>query len=91
LIGKRHNPYVNDLFECILFVGSGGLDLFLLYVLRSFARSSGNPSNNNNYSDEQKGRTMSSNNSSIVKLFGKIFSIASVPNGIILKKIKIKF
>jgi len=62
LIGKRHNPYVNDLFECILFVGSGGLDLFSLYVLRSFARSSGNPNNNNNSSDEQKGRNMSSNN-----------------------------
>ncbi len=87
MIGKRHNPYVNDLFECILFVSSGGLDLFSLYVLRSFARSSGNPSNNNNYSDEQKGRNMSSNNSSIiVKLFGKIFSIASVPNGIILRR-----
>jgi hypothetical protein len=61
LIDKRHNPYVNDSFECILFVGSEELDLFSLYDLRSFPRSSCNPNNINNSSDEQKGRNMPSN------------------------------
>jgi hypothetical protein len=51
LIDKRHNPYVNDSFECILFVGSRGIDLFSLYNLRSFPRISGNPYNDNNCSD----------------------------------------
>jgi hypothetical protein len=27
LMDRRHNPYVNNSFECILLVGSGGLDL----------------------------------------------------------------
>jgi hypothetical protein len=62
LIDKRHNPYVNDSFECVLLVGSGGLDLFSLYDLRSFPRISGNPYNENNSSDGQKGRNISSNN-----------------------------
>jgi hypothetical protein len=53
LIDKRHNPYVNDSFDCILFVGSEELDLFSLYDLRSFPRSSCNPNNINNSSDEQ--------------------------------------